>query len=243
MQNCELWTSFIELCRLTKNRLQQTEFAYLAPPNQKSKSRYMNIETLVSWGMNIIALLESENSSKKIHEKLGWVNTYRFAIKKWGDMISAVSCAENFIRTNGIYINAHIDLKKSLDELRLPDQADIFNQKIIALVEKESSYAKPNERLLGSSEIIESLFGKQKNIEKQQAKNGFTGLLLSLVACVSKTTTDVIKSAMESVKTKTVIERHKNNLGKSVQANRTSAFRLPKIKEQKAYQEIIFSTG
>jgi hypothetical protein len=111
------------------------------------------------------------------------------------------------------------------------------------LVEKESSYAKPKERLLGSSEIIESLFGKQKNIEKQHAKNGFTGLLLSLAACVSKTTIDVVKNAMESVKTKTVIEWHKNNIGKSVQARRMSAFRLPKISEQKVYQESIVATG
>lgn len=242
LQNCELWNAFIKLCRLTKHRLQQTELAYLAPPNQKSKSRYMNIETLVSWSINIINLLENKNSSEKMHEKLGWVNTYRFAIKKWDNMISAVSCAENFVRNNGVYINAHADLKKSLDELRLPDHADMFNQKIIALVEKESSYAKPNERLLGSSEIIESLFGKQKNIEKQHAKNGFTGLLLSLAACVSKTTTDVIKSAMETVKTKTVIEWHKNNIGKSVQAKRISAFRLPKIMEQKVSQELICST-
>ena len=97
--------------------------------------------------------------------------------------------------------------------------------------------------MLGSSEIIESLFGKQKNIEKQHAKNGFTGLLLSLAACVSKTTTDVIKNAMESVKTKTVIEWHKNNIGKSVQAKRMAVFHSPKILEQKVYQELLVATG
>ena len=243
LQNCELWKSFIQLCRLTKHRLQQTELAHLSPPNQKSKSRYMNIETLVTWGMDVMNMLDNKNNSVKIHEKLDWVNTYSFAIKKWGYMISAVTCTENFIRTHGVYINAHLDLKKALEELKLPDHTDVFNQKIITLVEKEAVTAKPNECLLGSSEIIESLFGKQKNIEKQHAKNGFTGLLLSLAACVSTTTIDVIKNAMESVKTKTVIEWYKNNIGKSVQAKRMSAFRLPKIMEQKVSQELLVATG
>jgi hypothetical protein len=243
LENCEVWKGFIKLCRLTKHRLQQTALAYLSPPNQKSKSRYMNIETLVNWGSTIILLLGNKDISEKIREKLDWVNAYVFAITRWNNMICAVSCTENFIRNNGVYTNAHLDLQKALEELNLPIHADTFNQKIIMLVEKESSYAKPKERLLGSSEIIESLFGKQKNIEKQHAKNGFTGLLLSLAACVSKTTIDVVKNAMESVKTKTVIEWQKNNIGKSVQAKRMSAFRFPKILEQKMHQESLVSTG
>ena len=151
----------------------------------------------------------------------------------------AVSCTENFVRNNGLYTNAHLDLQRVLEELKLSDHADIFNQKMIALVEKESSYAKPKERLLGSSEIIESLFGKQKNIEKQQAKNGFTGLLLSLAACVSKTTIDVIKNAMESVKTKTIIEWHKKNIGKSVQAKRIFSVSFSKNIGTKSVPRII----
>jgi hypothetical protein len=243
LENCELWKAFITLCHSTKHSLQQTELAYLSPPNQKSKSRYMNIEVLVNWGNNIMALLESKNTSEIMCEKLGWVNAYRFAITRWGNMLRVVSCTENFIRNKGVYTNSHIDLKKSLEELRLPNNVDTFIQKIILHVEKESSYARPKERLLGSSEIIESLFGKQKNIEKQQAKSGFTGLLLSLAAFVSKTTVDVIQNAMESVKTKTVIEWYKNTIGKSVQAKRTSAFRLPKIQEQKVYQELLVANG
>ncbi|MEO7048499.1 MAG: hypothetical protein ABI091_24585, partial [Ferruginibacter sp.] len=68
-------------------------------------------------------------------------------------------------------------------------------------------------------------------------------IILSSIACVSKTTIDVIKNAMESVKTKNVIEWYKNNIGKSVQAKRMSAFRLPEISEQKVYQELLAANG
>jgi hypothetical protein len=46
------------------------------------------------------------------------------------------------------------------------------------LFEQEEKKAKPNEKLLGSSEIIESVFGKLKRIEGDQEKSGFTGNLL-----------------------------------------------------------------
>jgi hypothetical protein len=39
---------------------------------------------------------------------------------------------------------------------------------------------KENERLLGSSEVIESVFGKQKYLEREYAKEGFTSLILGI---------------------------------------------------------------
>ncbi len=85
---------------------------------------------------------------------------------------------------------------------------------------QESRKAKSHERLLGSSEIIESVLGKLKNIEKNQANSGFTALVPSIAAIVSKTTGEVIRTAMETVRTKDVIEWRREKLGKSVQAKR-----------------------
>ena len=59
--------------------------------------------------------------------------------------------------------------------------------------------AKADERLLGSSEIIESVFGKLKNLEQDQVKSGFTAMLLSLAAVVSTTSRDIIQKALETV--------------------------------------------
>jgi hypothetical protein len=68
----------------------------------------------------------------------------------------------------------------------------------------ESLKAKPGEHVLGSSEVIESVLGRLKRLEQNQAKSGFTGLVLSVAAVVSKTTLDVVQQAMETVPTKTV---------------------------------------
>jgi len=76
------------------------------------------------------------------------------------------------------------------------------------------------EKLLGSSEVIESLFGKFKEVEKEQSKSGFTGLVLVLAAMVSTTTREVLTKALESVPVSMVMDWCKEHIGESVQSKR-----------------------
>ena len=62
LENDELWKKFIEYCTQTKAQVQQTELAFLAPPNQRSKSRYMNVDILVAWGVKVIKFIEREKA-------------------------------------------------------------------------------------------------------------------------------------------------------------------------------------
>jgi hypothetical protein len=70
---------------------------------------------------------------------------------------------------------------------------------LVSFVGETSFQAKPGEKLLGSGEVIESVFGKLKRIEQDQARSGFTGLLLSVAAMVSQTTAEVVQKALETV--------------------------------------------
>ena len=106
-------------------------------------------------------------------------------------------------------------------------------EELLEFIAQQSEQAEPNDRLLGSSEVIESVIGKLKNMESVQNKSGFTGLLLSLAAIVSKTTEDVIQKAMKSVPTKRVREWFKQNIGKSLQSRRKEVFGSLKKAEQK----------
>jgi hypothetical protein len=234
------WQNFIALCTETKQRLQQTDLAALAPPNQKSKARYMNVDVLINWGNKILMFLNKDDKEiskqfdvNKVKEKLGWVNECRVQIEEWGNIMNIISCSENFIRKNGIYRDMHLHLKDELDKFIVGTKEEDIKEKVINFVKAESLSAQLEERLLGSSEIIESLFGKQKHIEKQQSKSGFTGLLLSLAALVSETTKDIVQKAMETTKTKTVIEWSKKYIGKSVQAKRSNALGFAVKTEQK----------
>ena len=49
LQGDDNWQTFTRLATQTKQQVQQTALAFLAPPNQRSKARYMNLESLVDW--------------------------------------------------------------------------------------------------------------------------------------------------------------------------------------------------
>ena len=61
-------------------------------------------------------------------------------------------------------------------------------------------------------------------VEQEQSKNGFTGLLLGIGAIVSTTNSEVIKNALETVRTKDVVKWCKEKIGESVQARRRRVF-------------------
>lgn len=229
-----LWSTFKAKCKLAKQQLYQTPFSYLVPPNQRSKARYMNVNPLIEWGAKINAFLnqggEQLDDAKK---KLSWLADYSAQLDEWKTIMEIIVCTENFIRTQGIYRKAAIDLELLLNELEIEHP---FKHKVIQFVKEQSIKAKVGERLLGSSEIIESLFGKQKNIQKEQTKSGFTSLLLSLAAITSKTTAEVVSEALTSVKTKIISGWIKSYTGESMQLQRTKALNLLSESEQKTTQ-------
>lgn len=113
------------------------------------------------------------------------------------------------------------------------EQTQRVRQQLLDFVTTQAAKAQANERLLGSSEVLESVFGKFKRLEQEQAKSGFTGLLLSVAAMVSSTTSQVVQKALETVPTKTVLTWCKDYLGPSVQAQRREAFASDHNSEQK----------
>ena len=126
-----------------------------------------------------------------------------------------------------------MELSNRLDQCLASPKVLQLREQLLGFIKNESSKAKSGEHLLGSSEIIESVFGKLKRLEQNQSKSGFTGLVLSVAAIVSETTQEVVQSAMDTVPTKKVLEWTKKHLGQSVQAKRKIAFSNAKNSEQK----------
>lgn len=237
------WQEFTGLATHTKQRVQQTALAFLAPPNQRTKARYMNLESLLRWGNATLIWLDAQQrepcsalDQQLLTEKLGWLQAFREALAGWQELLQIVEATESFVRKQGVYRGAYRALRAILMPLAQSARAKKVSHHLLAFVAAQSLQAKPHERLLGSSEVIESVFGKLKRLEQDQAKGGFTGLLLSIGAMVSTTTKEVVQSALETVSTKDVLNWCKQQLGQSVQAKRKAAFAVLIKTEQKRDQ-------
>jgi hypothetical protein len=238
------WETFTHLATQTKLQVQQTALAALLPPNQKTKARYMNVDVLVKWGQNMLAFLDTPQNMRKplldgglVEEKLGWVTGFRSQLKDWGELFETIAAAESFIRHQGLYQQVHLKLEEHLLALQAQtERTQRLQRELIAFVSEQEAKVRHDERVLGSSEIIESVFGKMKRLEQDQSKNGFTGLLLGLSALVSTTTNAVIQKALETVPTKQVEIWCQEMLGQTVQAKRHQAFAASRKTEQKQDQ-------
>ena len=236
----ETWLEFTRLAAQTKNRVQQTPLASLAPPNQRTKARYMNVDVLVRWGQGLLAFLDRQQTEvgtlfdpEQVQKKLGWIIRFRQPLEEWGELLQLTIVTESFVRRQGLYHDAHLELTQRVQHMAHTDCTQRVRTELIAFVAQESAKAHSGERLLGSSEVIESVLGKLKRLEQNQAKSGFTGLLLSIGAMVSSTTSDVILKALETVPTKKVLVWCKEALGRSVQAKRQEALAFHSKSEQK----------
>lgn len=234
LRNDDRWKALTSRAAQIKTQLQLTDVAFLVPPNQRSKGRYMNLEELVGWGMKTLEILDQPPPSvlkycpaMRLEQQFGWLRDYREAITEWSEQLVLTRAAEQFVRTQGLYQGAAIDLARVLQPCAQNERSRLLRDELIAFVASESSKAKPGERLPGSTEILESSFGKLKSLERDQCKSGFTGLLLSLGAIVSKTSTDVIRKAMERTNTKDVLLWCREKLGATVQSKRRYAYNPP----------------
>jgi len=233
------WDEFAKQASSTGKQLQQTDLAALAPPNQRTKSRYMNIDRLVNWAHQTLAFRDqqaefpsSNYDQDSLKAKLGWISAYRPRIAQWQEVIHVVESAVSFIRFHGFYRGCQADLARESFFKAFSQPAISIREDLLVFMKKESEKAEPQERLLGSSEVIESVFGKLKYLENDQSKSGFTALLLSLAASLSTTTTEVVHKAMESVPTKKVFQWFKDNIGQSVQSKRKEVNNIARQAEQ-----------
>jgi hypothetical protein len=101
----EKWNEFTRLATSTRKQVQQTQLAAIAPPNQRSKARYMNVEPLIKWGLDKLYLLDNpdgfsclECTKDHITQKLGWLTDFRRDLEEWKELIHIIKEAEIFIK-------------------------------------------------------------------------------------------------------------------------------------------------
>jgi hypothetical protein len=234
------WQAFTQQAAQTKQRVQQTPLAFLAPPTQRRKARYMNVDILIRWGAKVLAYLAQPRqvgkdavTAAQLVTAYGWLQDFRDPLRDWGELLQIVDTTEQWVRSQGLYHGCTQVLASQVLALTHTTRGQRVAHHLLSFVEAEAAKAAPHERFLGSSEVIESVFGKLKRFEQQQAQSGFTGLVLAAGALVSPTTHEVIQEALETVSTIQVRQWCTQHLGPSVQAQRQHAFRQLKPEEEK----------
>jgi len=96
---------------------------------------------------------------------------------------------------------------------------------LIDWIKQSSGKLKAAERAWLSTEILESLFGKYKQLERQHSKGGFTRLIAAIPTLCRQATREIVRLAFRAVDSKATKQWIADSLGKTLTARRNAAYR------------------
>ena len=225
------WAKFIACLNRTRSQIQLTDLAFLTPPELKAKSRYLNLPPLARWGRETLKFLDHPHDlpgkpvdRQALQKRLGWLQEYREALYHWSVLLAIAETAEHYVRHEGYHATAVEALRQRLAGLSINSAASSMTRATLEFVAVQSSYAKGKERLLGSSEVLESLIGKYKSLQGTHSHGGMTPQVLAFGAIAMTKTAATIRHALTAVRTSDVLQWCQKHLGITVQGQRNSAY-------------------
>ena len=121
------WGPFVEQVHRFKQQVTFTALAGLAPPQQRSKARYMNVDVLTDWAEKHLQLLDSRKAIRaaglkpaEVGRKLGWLRKFAPQVRRWGEMLAVIEATEYYVRHEGIHCEAMVELAVVLPQPTTP---------------------------------------------------------------------------------------------------------------------------
>lgn len=231
LENNPRWQAFETGIGQTRCAVQQTELAFLTPPRPKPKARFMNLQRQLDWSRRVLAILREPACVKKfatrqrLKEKFQWLIAFEADVIEWAQCQQVVDAAVSQVNCQGVYRGAADRMEKELSQLdALGPAARELSLEMVQFVRLQESPMRCGERFPGSTEVLESCFGKFKQLEKQQSRGGFTQLLLGFGAMLSEITIEIVGQAMQASRTADIRQWTAETLGVTLFAQRKLAF-------------------
>ena len=233
LEKNEPWIKFREKVTHSRRKMQNSLVAGALAPSPRTKARYMNVDALIKWAVDMLILLDKGISTPELdigelRKYLNWLESYREEIFYWNRLISIGMAARDLIRMEGIHMNIVENFEDSISSIGVGHRELQFADKISLFLSKQSQGFKTGERFLGSTEVLESFFGKLKFMEQEQTAFGFTSLVLAAAAYVGPTNDNTINEAVVLIKQSAIDEWSINEIGKSIQSQRRVVSKMVK---------------
>jgi len=226
------WASFVKACQSTRQQLQQTAGSFLQPPAWRSKARFLNLESHLVWANDMVAVLaggvaanlaehlgRSEAETKQwLEEKLGWLRAYEDEVRVWSYFQKVVKEAEEEIKRRGLSRTSWRRIKRRLAGASQPvGREKAFRRQVLSFVRQEGAKVPLRQKYLGSTDVLESLFGKYKDLAEQAPCREITANVLMIPLLVTPLTAELLRQALESVRGQDVEQWLEEHLGPSPQ--------------------------
>ena len=225
LENSKRWKGFREQVTHARRRMQNSLVPGYLPPSPRTKARYMNVDSLIIWAADMLLLIDSPGSLPKsemeeLKKYVGWLLSYREDVSYWNRVVSIGVLARDLVREEGIHMNIVDSFEQSISTVKIGFRELQFADVLVIFLLEQSKGVRSGERFVGSSEVLESLFGKIKYMEHEQTAFGFSSLVLAALAHVGSSSDKLIQQAIMTVKLSDIEEWSATEIGRSIQSQR-----------------------
>jgi hypothetical protein len=265
LENDSKYNEFADQVATSLRQIRQTELYFLAPPKQRTKARYLNIDSYVTWAMSVLdyknrgdfsqicnfSNLDSKQNhilqsigekqtyinsdttipqlndmgKKRFMEKLEWLNNYEEEIKVWFEIVELILLAEKQVKCEGLSQQSEDLFKEKSKKTGVNNKrVQNFKKQIIEHLFEEGRKIPDGQTLIGTSDIIESTFGKYKIFSSRNPLKEVGKMILTIPVFIGKKSNSYVKSALEVIKSVSVKNWANDVFGQSNLSKRIQAF-------------------
>lgn len=223
------WLQYKQECADMTQIVKLSDFAHLSPPRQRSKARLMASSTIIEWGQKLLAYVDSlDTQIDKVNAKLAWILKYRNQLDVWIKLLCLSKLALELVHEQGYHRKISLEWDRILSTtVSTHSRIDAFAASIRTTLKREGDKLAEGEHCLGSSVIIESAFGKFKQLEGHHASSGITSLVLALPAIFGETDENELAKALNNISVNDLSDWQNENIGQTYLSKRKAALKTP----------------
>jgi hypothetical protein len=229
-----LFQQFQSLCARIRQRLQQTQFAFLLPPKARTKGRFLSVSRQAQWGLRTITYLEEKErepapEAAALAHALRGLKSFKLFLMTLVRNTQCLNEVMQMVKTQGLSVETIQACQERLGDLpaRSPIRKEVshYLQQYVPIVASSDS------PVLGSSDVIESLIGKAKQRLDAHGCSELNKSILLIPCLCGELSQDLVAEALSTVRVEDVRTWVSEHVGETMQSKRRREF--PRYQSQK----------
>jgi hypothetical protein len=193
------WKELLQRLAQTNQQVRQTADAFLLSPTLRNQARFMNVGPLLRFARRVLRLLKREIPNEKAQQRYGWLLEYQEDLARWLEQYDLVEKTIKRVRLHGLHSGTLAELEQAWGAESERPGTKMVRGHMRAYVSKNVRQAEEGETLAGSSEVLESAFGKLKAKAGESGKGELTAMALALGAILGQHDEEAVRQALDAV--------------------------------------------
>lgn len=163
---------------------------------------------------------------RSFEKKLAWVSDYRSALPTYVQLSNLVNAIAQQLKQQGLSHSSPDLFIEQTASLTLSPRLQRFRNFILAYLRTHIAPLSPNQTLLASSDVLESIFGKYKLFSAERSFKEIGQMILTIPLFTTKLTPQRVKLALETISMSDVQAWAKQTFGQSMLSKRRNLLNL-----------------